>query len=146
MISYESALKKVLSHARRTADINVPIAKALGCTLAEKVRARQPIPRFDSSSVAGFAVYAKDVAHASERSPASLRLQYVIRAGDQPGETLGKKSAIKILTGAPVPAGADAIVMKEYVLEGAEEVKVLRKAPPESGMRRMGAEFAKGAL
>src|SRR5579872_7359628 len=111
MISYESALKKVLSHAHRTAVVSVPVNRALGYALAEKIRAKKPVPGFDSSAVDGFAVNAKDIAHASERSPAVLRLQYVIRAGDQPGEALGKRSAIKIFTGAPVPPGADAIVM-----------------------------------
>ncbi|HZV12877.1 MAG TPA: molybdopterin molybdenumtransferase MoeA, partial [Candidatus Kapabacteria bacterium] len=146
MISYESALKKVLSHAHRTAVVSVPVNRALGYALAEKIRAKKPVPGFDSSAVDGFAVNAKDIAHASERSPAVLRLQYVIRAGDQPGEALGKRSAIKIFTGAPVPPGADAIVMKEHVLEGAEEIKILRKGLPESGIRRQGAEFGKGTV
>lgn len=144
MIDFEKARQLVLSRARPLGTLRVPLGRALDCVIAESVKARDPIPLFDGSAVDGFAVHVKDVASASATTPARLVLQYTIRAGDAPGAAVKRGHAVKVLTGAPIPPGTTAVVMKEHVLEGADEIRVVRGAKREDGIRRQGAEFAKG--
>ncbi len=89
---------------------SVPLASAAGRVLAESVRSDVDAPPFDRSAVDGYAVRSRDLA----RVPAMLRVDRVVAAGDAPGRSrLGPALAARIFTGAPVPAGADAVVMQE---------------------------------
>src|SRR3954470_19278309 len=88
----------------------VPLAEALGCLLAEDVAADADQPPFDKALVDGYAVRASDVAAGDRR----LAIGETILAGQTPGRPLGPREAAVIMTGAPLPMGADAVVMHEH--------------------------------
>lgn len=91
----------------------VELDDTLGRTLREDVVADEPNPRFDNSAMDGFAVRAADVAAASSSSPVVLRVVETIGAGRVASLSVGRGQAIRIMTGAPLPAGADAVVAIE---------------------------------
>jgi molybdenum cofactor synthesis domain-containing protein len=110
MISAEEARRYVLSRCRRLAPVEVSPSGSLGLVLAEPVRAADDVPPFANSSMDGYAVRAVDVADV----PARLRVVGEIMAGDDPGPlSVGKGEAVRIMTGAVFPAGADAVCMVE---------------------------------
>jgi len=146
MISFQDALTLVLSHARPLETTSVPLEGCYGHCLAEPVAARMDLPRFDNSAMDGFGVKLADVAGAVEEAPVRLRLAAVVRAGDEAGEELASGTAVKILTGAPVPAGVEAVVMREYCREEDGQVSISRPAKPGENIRRRGEEFREGDL
>jgi molybdenum cofactor synthesis domain-containing protein len=91
----------------------VALDDALGCVLAADVRAPEPVPPFANSAMDGYAVRAADVADATEGSPIRLRVAGTIAAGCPPDITVVPGAAVRIMTGAPMPPGADAVVMVE---------------------------------
>ncbi|MHB0934840.1 MAG: molybdopterin molybdotransferase MoeA [Armatimonadota bacterium] len=146
MIPFEDALSLVLSHAKPLETISVPLDRAFGHCLAELITARMDLPRFDNSAMDGFGVKLADVSGASEEAPARLWLASVVRAGDEAGGELAPGTAVKILTGAPVPAGVEAVVMREYCHEEDGQVLVSRSVKPGENIRRRGEEFRQGDL
>jgi len=144
MIPFEEALLLVLRHPEPLEAISVPLGNAFGHCLAEPVTARMDLPRFDNSAMDGFGVRLADVAGASGESPARLRLISTVRAGDEAEQALRPGTAVKILTGAPVPDGAEAVVMREYCREVDGAVLVARSAKPGENIRRRGEEFHEG--
>ena len=122
----------------------LPSAAGIGLRLAAPVCAVQPIPAFDSSAVDGYAVIASDTASASLDSPVSFRLTGASAAGGVPPLPLTPGTCVRILTGAPVPAGADAIVMQEDAEARSETVLLHAPASQGAYIRRAGAECAAG--
>ena len=108
--AYQSA---ILSAITPLAPASLDLAAAEGCVLAEDVTAAVALPSFDNSSMDGYAVLAADVAGATPDSPATLRVTGEIAAGDTGIYRLVPGTAIKIMTGAQLPAGADAVVPVE---------------------------------
>src|SRR6478672_1627169 len=90
--------------------VEVPLAEALGLTLAEEVASPLTIPPLDNTSMAGYAVKAADTAGASASDPARLRVIGEVAAGHIYDGTVRAGEAVRIMTGAPIPAGADAVV------------------------------------
>ncbi|MDE2126948.1 MAG: molybdopterin molybdotransferase MoeA [Armatimonadetes bacterium] len=123
----------------------LPSEAAVGRRLATPLLAVQPIPAFDSSAVDGYAVIAGDVAAASAHSPASLRLTGSSVAGGGPPPPVTTGRCVRILTGAPVPTGADAIVMQEDVQVTAEGIMLHAEVRCGAYIRPAGAECAAGA-
>ena len=122
VLSFEQALDVVLSHARGTAAPGgvetVPLLDAVGRTLASAVVADRDQPPFDRSTRDGYAVRA-----GAEGAP--LRVLGQVRAGESwDGAAVGEGEAVEIMTGAPLPEGADAVVMIEHVTVAAGEVRV----------------------
>ena len=105
--AYQGAILSVITPLASTSQ---ELAAAEGCVLAEDVTAAVALPSFDNSSMDGYAVRAADVAGASQDSPATLRVTGEIAAGDIGAYRLAPGTAIKIMTGAQLPAGADAVV------------------------------------
>lgn len=91
----------------------VPLAQALGRALAEDVRSPITIPPWDNSAVDGFAVRAQDIRGASADRPIRLHLVGEVPAGRLPDRTVGPGEAVKVMTGAPIPEGADSVVRVE---------------------------------
>ena len=112
-LSVDAALKRILSGFEPLPAQSVPLDQALGLVAAEDVRARDNVPGFDNSAYDGYAVQAADIAQASEATPAQLRVVDEIPAGRVSQVTLQSGQAARIMTGAPVPAGADAVVAFE---------------------------------
>lgn len=109
MINFELALKKVLSNAHPLPSEKVRIEDAVGRVLREDVYSAVDMPPFDKSAVDGYAVRASDL----KGAPRKLLCVGLIQAGDVSGLEVRKDECVKIMTGAPLPAGADSVVMVE---------------------------------
>ena len=121
MIDYEEALRLALEHARPRGTEEVPVAAAACRVLAEDVAARISSPPFDKAAMDGYAVRAQDV----QRLPAELELIGQAFAGEPARLTIGPGQACVITTGAPVPPGADTVVMVEHTEQaGAGRVRI----------------------
>jgi molybdopterin molybdotransferase len=101
----------------------VPLADALGRVLASDLSSTVALPPWDNASMDGFAVHADDVRGAAER-PVTLRVVETVAAGQRSRRVLQRGEAIRIMTGAPVPAGADSVIRVEDTDGGAGEVQV----------------------
>src|SRR6516164_7301278 len=110
----------------------VPLLAALGRVCAERVASPIDNPPFDRSGVDGFAVRSADIATANPRQPLALRLNSeVIVCGHAPGIELTPGTATMIATGAPLPRGADAVIMVEWTEPAADgHIEVSRSAAP----------------
>ncbi len=115
LLSVEEALERILSSqgASPPPVERIPLTDALGRVLAQPVVAQEDLPPFDNSSMDGYALRAGDVRGASSRRPARLRVSADIAAGDQAPPPLGAGEAMRITTGAMLPAGADSVVPVE---------------------------------
>lgn len=122
----------------------VRVADCGGRVLAAAVEAPEPLPAFDNSAMDGYAVRAADVAGASEESPVRLPVGEDIPAGAPVGE-LAPGTARRIMTGAPLPRGADAVVEVEATDGGTGEVEVRAARSAGSFVRRAAGDVATGA-
>src|SRR5215469_15738135 len=113
MISADEALAQVLGSVAVLGVERMALRAALGRILAEEIRSSRDIPGFDNSAMDGYAVRAADVAGAGERSPKQLRVTETVAAGSMPTVQVKAGEAVRIMTGAPVPQGADSIVPVE---------------------------------
>ena len=109
MLTIEEAVALVREHAKPLAPCRRSLIDGLGCVLAEDVAADGDEPPFDKALVDGYAVRAADLAAANGR----LRVGETILAGQTPTRSLGPREAAAIMTGAPLPVGADAVLMHE---------------------------------
>jgi molybdenum cofactor synthesis domain-containing protein len=144
VIPLEEAREYVLSRCRVAAPGAVPLREALGLVLADKVVAPEDIPPFPNTAVDGFAVRAQDVAGA----PVTLRVVGTIAAGSPPDVPVGAGEAVRIMTGAPMPPGADAAVMVEVTELAADGSSVLVREPVPVGaaVRAAGEDVRAGQL
>lgn len=140
MRSVAEYLDLVLDSVSELPPMEMPISDVNGCVLAQDIYARWPLPSFDNSSMDGYAVIASDLVNASEGAPISLPVIDDIPAGFKSLETLQSGQAIRIMTGAPVPAGADSVIPVESTDGGSEVVQI--RAPIEVGscIRREGED------
>lgn len=122
----------------------LPLALALDRVCAADVIARLPNPPFARSAYDGFAVRAADTAGAGEHAPARLLARGELPAGTAPREPLGDCAAVKILTGAPVPEGADAVVPKERVRLEGDTLSVFQPLRPGDNVAPVGEDVAAG--
>ncbi len=140
MISVEEALSRLLAPLGPVPPEQLGLADCVGRVLAEDVAARRTQPPFAVSAMDGYAVRAEDV----ERVPATLRIVAEIPAGAGFGGRLGQGEAARIFTGAPLPDGADAIVIQEDTERSGDRVEVREGAPRGRYVRRAGLDFAEG--
>ncbi len=147
MISIEKALATVLASVKPLKSERVEIAESLDRVLAEDIVARDDIPPFSNSAMDGYAVKAADLKSASRRSPCRLPVVEDIPAGRVGSLRIENGRAARIMTGAPVPPGADAVVRVEETREaegGAVEISApVRKR---ENIRRAGENVKKGEL
>ena len=151
VLSFEEARRVVEEEAARLIPTakstyeSVDLMQAAGRILAEQVRADRDIPPFARSTRDGYAVRAQDLA----ALPCTLKIVGEIKAGPQPAElSLKLKSGVaaSIMTGAPVPEGADAVVMVEYTSLQGDCVRITRGVSPGENVVPRGAEAAGGSL
>jgi molybdopterin molybdotransferase len=119
------AIERILSRAAPLPVENVPLRSALGRVLGEHVRSPIDHPPWPNSSMDGYAVRAIDVARAKIVLPVVLPVRETIRAGQQPSSPLAAGTAVRIMTGAPVPEGADSVIRVEDTDGGEERVTIL---------------------
>ena len=140
MISVEEALARLLAPLEALPPEQVGIAEGIGRVLAEDLGARRTQPPFAVSAMDGYAVRADDLGHI----PVSLRIVAEIPAGAGFGGTLGPGEAARIFTGAPLPDGADTIVIQEDTERSGDRVEVREGAARGRYVRRAGLDFAEG--
>lgn len=138
---YRSAILAGLSPLPRA---DVPLAQALGCVLAADVMAPWPLPSFDNSSMDGYAVRAADVAAARAGSPVMLEVIDDVPAGLMPIRDVVAGTATRIMTGAPMPVGADCVVPVERTDGGTEVVAINEGVDAGAYVRRAGDDVMAG--
>ena len=142
-ISFDEARATILAAAssRVMPTESIPIDDALGRTLREDLVADEPNPRFANSAMDGFAVRASDIVS----PPVSLRVVETVPAGRVPSLAVGPGEAIRIMTGAPLPPGADVIVPVEKTSSSSgDSVSVLESLPAGEHVRPAGEDFVAG--
>lgn len=142
----EQHLDRVLRDLEPLPVFPQPLMDALGLACAEDITAEVALPSFDNSAMDGYAVVAQDVASASEASPVHLPVVGEIGAGNARLLALAPGTAAKIMTGAPVPAGADAVVPYEWTDRGVAQVEITRAPQPGQHVRPAGEDVAVGDL
>jgi len=137
-------LEDVLDGVEPLSPLDLQLLDAHGCILAEDVVAPWDLPSFDNSAMDGYAVHADDVAAANDDKPVELPVIGDIAAGSRAAYTLRPGMTARIMTGAPLPAGADAVVPVEWTDGGVATVAVTRA--PEAGafIRRRGEDVREG--
>ena len=124
--------------------LRLPLAEVNGCVLGEDVEALWALPSFANSAMDGYAVLAQDVSAATPQRPIRLHVLEDIPAGSWPSSTVIRGTAARIMTGAPVPAGADGIVRVEHTDGGMPEVVV--HSPAGHHIRRIGEDIELGQI
>jgi molybdopterin molybdotransferase len=144
VIPLDDARREVLAECPPLPVVTVSLHEALGHVTAEDVHAAEEVPPFDNSAVDGFAVRSVDVTTA----PVELRVDGTIAAGTAPTGPVDPGGAVRIMTGAPLPPGADAVVMVEdtEVTEGGRRVRIDRPVALGDAVRRAGDDVHKGDL
>ncbi|MBO0747062.1 MAG: molybdopterin molybdotransferase MoeA, partial [Acidimicrobiaceae bacterium] len=144
MIPLAEAQERVLAALRAAKPANTGIDEALGRVLAETVTARDDIPPFANTAMDGYAVHAADLAGASPEHPARLRVVGTLAAGAAFEGTVGQGEALRIMTGAPFPNGADAVAIVETTTTDGDTVLI--SAPVEQGaqIRAAGGDVVAG--
>ena len=143
-ISPREALTLILEHATPLGLETVALPDSQGRVLAEPVRSERFLPPADNSAMDGYAVVARDLAGASSERPITLPLAYEIPAGSQPPRPLKSGETARILTGAPVPEGADAVVRQEDTEASANEIAFHLDPPLGDNIRHMGEDVRAG--
>ncbi len=146
MLEPQEALDVILASAVRSAPVSVPLTEADGHVLAEDIIAGHDVPPFDNSAMDGYALLAADIAQASEDNPAGLTLIEEQPAGKATDVKVASGTAIKIMTGAPVPAGADVVVPIERTRGDGDTVSILVALPPGNNIRRAGEDMPRGSV
>jgi molybdopterin molybdotransferase len=154
MISVEEALEKILSYVEVLEPQRKPILDCLGQVLAEYIYSTIDIPPLDNSAMDGYALRAKDTRGAGELSPVYLAVVGEVAAGSMPTKEVEPGTAIRIMTGAPLPEGADAVVRFEDTDEvnrkssggDLSQIGILRQAKKGLNVRNRGEDIAKGNL
>jgi molybdopterin molybdotransferase len=142
MIPFEKALNLVLDQVNTLRMNEKYIHEISSDVLAEDVIAQKDIPNFSNSAMDGFALRSQEAQHA----PVALRITGCIKAGDSPETKLNEGEAAKIMTGAPLPNGADAVVMVEDTEEKGNEVLVKKTIKRGENVRLKGEEIKKGQV
>jgi molybdopterin molybdotransferase len=148
MLEFEEALARVLAAVPATTIEYVSLSGSAGRVLAEQVRSPIDLPVFDNSAMDGYGLRAADVASAKPDSPARLRLAGRIAAGEVFAGKVTAGTCVRLFTGSPLPAGADAVVMQEDTLvePGAPgEVLILAPAVPGENVRSRGGDVKRGS-
>jgi molybdopterin molybdotransferase len=144
MKTVDEHLADILAATKPLAPLEVALLEAVHGVLAEPVTAPVNLPPFDNSAMDGYAVLASDVAGASEAAPVTLSVVGDIAAGDPEAHGIRPGLCARIMTGAPVPAGSDAIVPVEWTDGGTAKVTIRRTAVAGHYIRRSGEDVTAG--
>jgi molybdopterin molybdotransferase len=142
--SVDEHLEEVVAAVRPLSPLDLQILDARGCVLAEDVTAPWDLPPFDNSSMDGYAVHSTDVAGATSVEPSVLPVVGDIPAGSPELDRIPPGQTARIMTGAPMPAGADAVVPVEWTDGGIAEVAINRPAQEGQYIRRQADDVRAG--
>jgi molybdopterin molybdotransferase len=146
MLSVEEALERVLSAISPLPEERISILEALGRVTSRDVIAPYDIPPHANTAMDGYAVRAADTSGASPESPVQLQVIGELAAGHLPEGKVAPGTAIRIMTGAPLPPGADAIVRFEWTEERGDHVLVKRAVSPGKEVRLAGEDVRRGEV
>ena len=144
MLSYEDARALVFEHVKPLEKEQRRLIESQGLALSEDIVAPYGMPLFDNSAVDGYAVQAADLTAASRENPVCLEKLGYISAGDSGKDPLGSGQCVQIATGAPLPAGADTIVMKEDIKLEESLVCFFQSIPKTENVRYQGEDIPEG--
>jgi len=151
MISVEQALEKVLAHVDILEEEERPILDCLGQVLAEDVYSSIDVPPLDNTAMDGYAVQSRDTRGASRQSPRFLRVIGMVAAGSISECEVKPGTAVRIMTGAPIPKGADCVVRFEDTDEAQRQsssdgIGILCEAEAGLNIRRAGEDITRGSI
>lgn len=146
MKTVKSALSLILRKVPKLSPKTLPLSDAFESVLAENIRAKQPLPSWDNSAVDGYAIKSTDTQNASRNQPVLLKVIGTLYAGQFPRKKIVPGMALRIMTGAPLPDGADAIVMKEDINEQRRLIGIFKAIRKEENIRRKGGDVQKGKI
>ena len=144
LIPVDEHLKRILDSIDTLPAYDQPLLEVMGLPIAEDIMAPLPLPAFDNSGMDGYAVVHHDVASASEQRPVHLPVVGEIAAGAATIMAMSPGTAVRIMTGAPVPQGCDAIVPVEWTDGGTSAVVIVQAPEVGQHIRRAGEDVAVG--
>jgi molybdopterin molybdotransferase len=146
MLSVAEAAHRISGAVAPLPAMRVPLADALGGVLAADVTSPITLPHWDNSAMDGYAVHGDDVRGASEATPTELPVMGTIAAGAFADRPLARGEAMRIMTGAPLPAGADTVVRVEDTDAGTIRVRILKDRDVRKNVRHRGEDVHEGAV
>jgi len=146
LTSVEAHLAEILGTIRPLAPTELSLGDALGLVLAEDVAAASALPSFDNSAMDGYAVHVEDVAAATAENPVTLPVVAEVAAGDTGAYALSPGTSIRIMTGAMLPHGTEAIVPVEWTDGGSARVTIRAKADYGHAIRVAGGDAKAGEV
>jgi molybdopterin molybdotransferase len=146
MLTVQAARERVLTAIEPLSPVDVPVGDALGLVLARDVVAPEALPRFSNSAMDGYAVRADDVVMASENEPVELSVVGEVRAGSPGDVEVAPRTSVRIMTGAPIPPGADAIVPVELTSEHDGRIRIVESVAVGRHVRPAGEDVAEGGV
>jgi molybdopterin molybdotransferase len=142
--SLTNATKLVSDNQKFTEIEEIPLSEAHKRVLAEDIMAFHDSPPFDKSAMDGFAVIAENTFGASQSAPKELKVIDAIGAGDFSQKSVGENEAIVIATGAPIPDGANAVIMKEYTTTDGDDLTIYSQVTPGENVSPKSEDIKKG--
>jgi molybdopterin molybdotransferase len=146
LTSVEDHLTEILGTIRPLAPTELSLGDALGLVLARDVAASTALPSFDNSAMDGYAVHVQDVAAATEENPVTLPVTAEVAAGDTGAYALQPGTSIKIMTGAMLPHGTEAVMPVEWTDGGSARVAIRGKADYGHAIRLQGGDAKAGEV
>lgn len=144
MVTVDEALEKILSHIPPLGFEKASILDAMGRVIAEDIHANRNIPPLDNSAMDGYALRCEDVQNASPEHPVRLEVIEDLPAGFISKKKLERGKAIRIMTGAPIPKGADTVIPVEETKKEDESVLIFKAFPRGEHIRKSGEDVKKG--
>ncbi len=144
LITVDEALKTILSKIEPKGVEKVPLDRALYRVLAEDIKARRANPPMDNSAMDGYAVIAKDIESATPENPVKLEVVENVAAGEIAQKQLQSMQTIRIMTGAPIPPGANAVLMQEDTEKNGQFILAKDKAEEGENIRLAGEDVKEG--
>ncbi len=146
MLRVGEASERILAEIRTLAPEKVSLRAALGRVCAEDILATVTMPPWSNSSMDGYAVRSADITPVMKGERVTLRVVGTIAAGDRAEQPLKRGQAMRIMTGAPVPGGADSVIRKEDTDGGAQKVEIREARDVWKNIRQAGEDFQRGDL
>ena len=146
MLRVEEASERILAEIRTLPPESVPLRAALGRVSAEDIMATVTMPPWSNSSMDGYAIRSADITPVMKGEPVTLRVIATIAAGERAPRALKRGQAMRVMTGAPVPGGADSVIRKEDTDGGTEKVEIRDARDVWKNIRPAGEDYQRGDL
>ncbi len=145
LVAVEEALATVLEHTSALGTQRMPITETLGEVLAEEITSQREHPPWNNSAMDGYAVQWEDIKNATPDHPIKLKVIGEVQAGGMATLPVDAGESMQIMTGAPLPAGADSVVRVEDTEQGEDSVYILKPCKPDGNVRLKGEDVQLGS-